>query len=57
MVREFIREYIMEMSHIVSKIKTINIHLSEDALIYLVLNSLPAQFNQFKVGYNCQKEK
>ena len=51
------REYIMEMSHIVSKIKTLKIHLSEDALVHFLLNSLYAQFNQFKVGYNFQKEK
>ena len=50
MAREFIREYIMEMPHIVLKIKTLKIHLSEGTLINLVMNSLSAQFNQFKVG-------
>ena len=43
----------MEISHIVLKIKTLKIHLSKDALVHLVLNYLLAQFNQFKVGYNC----
>ena len=46
-----IREYIMEMSHIVSKLKTLKIQLSEDILVHLVLNS--AYFNQFKASYNC----
>ena len=47
----------MEMFHIISKIKTLKIHLSKDALVHLGLDSLLVQFNQFKVGYNCQKEK
>ena len=47
----------MEMSHIVSKLKTLKIQLSKDLLVNLVLNSLSAHFNQIKVSYNCQKEK
>ncbi|KAB5534361.1 hypothetical protein DKX38_017447 [Salix brachista] len=34
----------------------LQLELSEDLLVHLVLISLPAQFNQFKVTYNCQKE-
>nr|KYP46851.1 hypothetical protein KK1_031554 [Cajanus cajan] len=51
-----IREYIMEMSHIASKLKALKLELSEDLLVHLVLISLPTQFGQFKVSYNCQKE-
>ena len=51
-----IREYIMKMSHLASKLKTLNLEISEDLIVYLVLISLPASFNQFKVSYNCQKE-
>ena len=51
-----IREYIMEMSHLASKLRSHKLDLSEDFLVYLVLISLPTQFNQFKVSYNCQKE-
>ena len=40
-----IREYIMEMSHIVSKLKTLNIQLSKDVFVNLVLNSLSTHFN------------
>ncbi|XP_022852319.1 uncharacterized protein LOC111373948 [Olea europaea var. sylvestris] len=36
-----IREYIMEMSHIVSKLKGLKLELSDDLLVYLVLISLP----------------
>ncbi|XP_024021308.1 uncharacterized protein LOC112091550 [Morus notabilis] len=52
-----IREYIMEMSHLPSKLKALKLELSEDLLVHLVLISLPAQFSQFKVRYNCQKDK
>ncbi|XP_056166845.1 uncharacterized protein LOC130138014 [Syzygium oleosum] len=51
-----IREYIMEMYHLASKLKALKLELTEDLLVHLVLISLPAQFNQFKVCYNCQKE-
>ncbi|XP_058754566.1 uncharacterized protein LOC131627727 [Vicia villosa] len=52
-----IREYIMEMSNIASKLKALKLDLSDDLLVHLVLISLPAQFDQFKISYNCQKEK
>ncbi|XP_022862761.1 uncharacterized protein LOC111382947 [Olea europaea var. sylvestris] len=52
-----IREYIIEMSHIASKLKGLKLELSNDLLVHLVLISLPAKLSQFKVSYNCQKEK
>ncbi|XP_065859319.1 uncharacterized protein [Euphorbia lathyris] len=52
-----IREYIMEMSHLAAKLKALKLELSEDLLVHLVMISLPAQFSQFRVSYNCQKEK
>ncbi|CAH9136785.1 unnamed protein product [Cuscuta epithymum] len=52
-----IREYILEMSHIASKLSAPKLILPEELLVYLVLISLPSQFNQFKVSYNCIKEK
>ncbi|KAH6785841.1 hypothetical protein C2S51_038296 [Perilla frutescens var. frutescens] len=52
-----IREYIMQMSHIASKLSALKLEVSEDLLVHLVLISLPPQFSQFKVNYNCQKEK
>jgi len=52
-----IKEYIMSMSNIVFKLKALNLEISEDLLIHLVLISLPASFNQFEVSYNCQKDK
>lgn len=52
-----IREYIMGMSHVASKLKALNLELSNDLPVHLVLISLPALYSQFKVSYNCQKEK
>ena len=51
-----IREYIMEMSHLALKLRAHKLDLCEDLLVHLVLISLPTQFSQFKVSYNCQKE-
>lgn len=43
-----IREYIMEMSHIASKLKGLKFELSHDLLMHLVLISLPIQFSQLR---------
>ena len=51
-----IEEYIMEMSHLASKLRALKLELSKDLVVHLVLISLPTQFSQFKVSYNCQKE-
>ena len=37
-----IREYIIEMSNITAKLKSLKLELSEDILMHLVLISLPA---------------
>ncbi|RVW88542.1 Retrovirus-related Pol polyprotein from transposon TNT 1-94 [Vitis vinifera] len=55
--KENIREYIMEMSNLVTRLKALKLELSEDILVHLVLISLPTQFSPFKTSYNTQKEK
>ena len=55
--KENIREYIMEMSNITRKLKALKLQLSDDLLVHLILISLPAQFSQFIVSYNTQKDK
>ncbi|XP_028184677.1 uncharacterized protein LOC114371426 [Glycine soja] len=52
-----IKEYIMEMSNLASKLKSLKLELGEDLLVHLVLISLPAHFGQFKVCYTTQKDK
>ncbi|KAL1348679.1 hypothetical protein AAHE18_07G097200 [Arachis hypogaea] len=53
---ENIREYIMKMSHLASKLKALKLDLSEDLLVHFILISLPAHFGQFKVSYNTLKD-
>ena len=55
--KEIIREYIMEMSNLVTRLKVLKLELSEDILVHLVLVSLPTQFSLFNISYNTQKEK
>ena len=50
--KENIREYIMEMSNLVTRLKALKLELSEDILVHLVLISLPTQFSSFKINYN-----
>jgi gag-polypeptide of LTR copia-type len=54
--RNNVREHILEMMNIASKLKAHKLDITEDMLVYLSLNSLPTFFGQFKVRYNCQKE-
>jgi gag-polypeptide of LTR copia-type len=54
--RSNVREYILEMMNIVSKLKAHKLNISEDMLVYLSLNYFRTSFGQFKVSYNCQKE-
>ncbi|RVW94541.1 Retrovirus-related Pol polyprotein from transposon TNT 1-94 [Vitis vinifera] len=44
--KENIREYIMEMSNLVTRLKALKLELSEDILVHLVLISLPTQFKE-----------
>ena len=55
--KENIREYIMEMSNLVTRLKVLKLELLEDILVHLVLISLSIQFSPFKINFNTQKEK
>jgi gag-polypeptide of LTR copia-type len=52
-----IREYILEMTHMVSKLRAMKLDVSDDILVVMILNSLPPKFEHFLVSYNYQKEK
>ena len=51
-----IKEYITKMFRLASKLRALKLELFEHLLVHLVLISLPTQFSQFEVNYNCQKE-
>ena len=52
-----IREYIMKMSNLVTRLRTPKLELFDGILIHIVLISLPTQFSPFKISYNTHKEK
>ncbi|CAM9000813.1 unnamed protein product [Rhodiola kirilowii] len=52
-----VREHIMEMSQLASKLKALKLELSENLLVHLVLISLPSEYSQLRISYNCQREK
>ncbi|XP_038895752.1 uncharacterized protein LOC120083916 [Benincasa hispida] len=52
-----IREYIIEMSSLATKLKALKLEICEDLLVHFVLMSLPTQYTQLKVCYNTQKHK
>ncbi|CAM8887382.1 unnamed protein product [Rhodiola kirilowii] len=52
-----VREHIMKMSQLASKLKALKLELSENLLVHLVLISLPSEYSQFRISYNCQREK
>ncbi|CAM8882664.1 unnamed protein product [Rhodiola kirilowii] len=52
-----VREHIMEISQLASKLKAFKLELSENLLVHLVLISLPSKYSQCRNSYNCQREK
>ena len=53
--KENIREYIMEMSNLVSKLKVLKLELSEEILVHFILITFLTQYNHFQ-DYLAQRE-
>jgi len=52
-----VREHIMMMNNMASKLKGMDMEISEGFLVHFIMTSLPTQFGPFKINYNTQKEK
>jgi hypothetical protein len=49
-----IREHILRMSNMASKLKLMNMGLNTEFLVHLVFASLPKEYDSFEVNYNLQ---
>ena len=47
-----VREHILAMAHIASKLKEVDMSVSDLYIIQFIFNSLPPTFGAFKVAYN-----
>lgn len=52
-----VRGHILRTVNATSKLKALEFVLNENILILLILESLPPEFDQFKINYNFLKEK
>ncbi|KAL6350255.1 hypothetical protein AAG906_004200 [Vitis piasezkii] len=52
-----VREHIMEMRDIVAQLKKLEVEMSESFLVHFILNTLPPQYEPFKISYNTHKDK
>jgi hypothetical protein len=51
-----VREHILKMSNMTSKLKSMDMGLKDEFLVNLVMSSLPKEFETFEINYNFQPE-
>ena len=52
-----VREFILKMVHVQTKLKSHDIDLNENFIVSHALNCLPAEFTQIKTAYNAFGDK
>jgi dynactin complex subunit len=51
-----VREHILKMSNMTSKLKSMDMGVKYEFLVHLVMSSLPKEFGSFEINYNSQPE-
>jgi hypothetical protein len=51
-----VREHILKMSDMTSKLKPMDMGLNNEFIVHLVRSSLPQEFEAFEINYNSQSE-
>jgi hypothetical protein len=49
-----VREHILKMGNMASKLKTMDMRLKDEFLVHLVMSSLPKEFEAFEINYDSQ---
>jgi hypothetical protein len=49
-----VREHILKMSNMPSKLKSMDLGLKDEFIVHLVMSSLPKEFEAFEINYNSQ---
>ena len=52
-----VREHIMQMRDIATRLKTLEVEMSDSFLMHYILNSLSHQYGPFRFSYNTHKDK
>ncbi|XP_070681652.1 uncharacterized protein [Malus domestica] len=52
-----VREHILKMADLALKLKDLEVVVTDQFLVHMALNSLPAKYGQLKVSYNTSKDK
>jgi hypothetical protein len=47
-----VREHIIKMSNMASKLKSMDMGLKNEFVVHLVMSSLPKEFEAFEINYN-----
>ena len=50
-------EHIMDMKDIAAQLKKLEVDMSDSFLVHYILNTLPKQYEPFKISYNTHKDK
>jgi len=52
-----VREYIMQMRDISALLQKLEVDMSESFLVHFILNTIPLEYEPFKISYNTHKDK